>query len=284
MSSLRMLVCDLDGSLLDPSQQLTDAGRLAVAALRRAGIEVVLASGRIPTAMRRVCRDLGLDGPQIAMHGGFIGSPLSGEVLAAYPLDSEAVRAHLDFAERLQVPAILCYPDGFKTLTRALPADLTQFFRPFDEPLPEVVPDPELLVTTQPIKTFLHTGAARYAEVRAAAQHNFGHRFTITSANERSVELLGADVDKAAAARLLARRSGLTMREVAAIGDGPNDIELLRAAGASAAMGQANPEVKAAACFIARSNAEDGAADAIAHFFPDAIGTPLPAAAGDGGR
>jgi len=262
----RMLVCDVDGTLLNPLGELTPASRAALNSLRLAGIPVVLASGRLPYAMQTLCRELELAGPQITMNGALIMAPLSGEIVAGHTLGYDDVRAQLAFARDLDLPTLLCYPDHLKT--QRLTREIELLFTPYEEPLPEIVPSLDALAASHPYKIFLHTGRERYEAVVAAARARFDGRFGITSGNKVSVELLALNASKAEGARVVAERSGLSMSEVAAIGDAPNDIALLREAGVSAAMGQADSEVQAAATFVTATNADDGVARAIATLFP----------------
>lgn len=265
-SEPRLLICDLDGTLLDPDHRLTPRTRATILALRRSGVEVVLASGRIPLAMESVCRELGLDAPQVTMHGAMVTSPLTGQTVAAYPLGPDDVGAHLAFAGETAVPAILCYPDGFRT-DRITP-EIAGAFVPYGEPLPEVVPDLGALASSEPYKTYLFTSAEGFRRILNAARRRFGSRYTITSGDGRGVELLSPRANKARAAETVAAALGVDMSEVAAVGDGVNDIEILREAGVSAAMGHAPQEVREAATFVVPDNRREGAAVAIARMFP----------------
>jgi hydroxymethylpyrimidine pyrophosphatase-like HAD family hydrolase len=91
------------------------------------------------------------------------------------------------------------------------------------------------------------------------------------------VELLAPGVTKGAALRRLAEREGISMEDVAAIGDGRNDLEMLAAAGRSAAVASAHPEVRAVAQLVVPSNGEEGALAALRMWFPwltEAVGPP----------
>ncbi|HEV8572339.1 MAG TPA: HAD family hydrolase [Actinomycetota bacterium] len=267
----KLLISDLDGTLLDPDHILRPRTRAMVRALRRAGVEVVLASGRIPPAMESICRELDLDGPQITTHGAMVVSPFSGEVVSRHPLGPDDVRAHLEFAQEIGVPAVLCYADGFKV--ERMDPGIAAIFEPYDEPLPEVVPDLDQLAGSEPLKVYLWAEADQYASVLAEARRRFEGRNTVTSGDERGVEFLAPDANKETAASELAAAMGLDMAEVAAIGDGPNDVALLRSAGISAAMAHASREVQEAATYVVPSNREEGAAVAMARMFPS---IPLP--------
>lgn len=261
----RVLVCDVDGTLLDPAGRLSDRTARAVTFLAAAGVHVVLASGRILAGLRSLCERLGLTGPQIAMHGALVATPI-GEVIAQFPLSTEDVLAHLDFARSMAVPAVLCYPD--RLVTDRVTPRVEAAFLPYDEPAPEVCGDLASLAHTGPLKTCLCTDPGLYGEVLKAGRAHFGDRFTLTTANERELELMRAEATKGAAAIRIAEILGVSMAELGAIGDGPNDEALLRAAGISAAVGNAGPSVRAAASFVVPSNSPDGAAEAIARMFP----------------
>jgi hydroxymethylpyrimidine pyrophosphatase-like HAD family hydrolase len=205
-------------------------------------------------------------------------SPITGEVVSRHPLGPDDVRAHLAFAEEKELPAVLCYTDGFK-VERMHPG-IAAIFQPYDEPLPEVVPDLDELVGSEPLKVYLWPEASQYAAVMAEARTRFEGRNTVTSGDERGVEFLASDANKETAAAELAAAMGLGMGEVAAIGDGPNDVELLRSAGVSAAMAHASSEVRAAASFVVPGNRDEGAAVAMARMFPS---VPVPDVADDAG-
>lgn len=265
----RILVLDVDGTLLDSRQRLTDATRRAVAAVRGAGVDVILATGRIPSAIAGLCRELELEGEQVCMHGAVVARPLTGEIIESRPLRREEVRSQLDFARELGVQAIVAGLAGFRA-TELRPGT-EHLFLEFDEPLPDVV-DEARLAEEPALKTYLVTGEDRYQEVLASARLRFGERFTITSPDHRSVELLAAGVSKLEGVRKVAARRGLGPATFAAVGDGPNDVPLLEAAAISAAMGQAPAEVRAVASFVTESNDQDGLARALERIY-----TPAPA-------
>lgn len=264
---VRLLVADLDGTLLAPGGILSDRVRDAVATLTGAGVRVVLASGRVPHAMRRICGVLGLSGPQIAMQGSLVADPETEEVLASWPLSRGDVLEHLAFARSVGAQPLLCLQAGF--LTESMSPEVEALFAPYDEPLPAIVPDLASRADDAIVKTFLYTPPGTYDAVWGAAHAHFGGRYTITSGDEHSVELLHPEASKGGALRVVAAHFGVPLARTAAIGDGRNDILMLQAAGRSAAMAQARPEVRDAADVVVPGNLEDGAVEAIAWFFPE---------------
>ena len=259
--TLRLLVCDLDGTLLEADGSISERTRAAVQAAREAGIRVAVATGRVPVGIARVVRALDLDGPQITMHGALVIAPITGDTVFSVTLSPDEVDELLAVAAEIDMPALLCYPDGFRT--NDLRQEVIDLFVPFNEPLPEEVKDLASLRASHPHKIAIWTGAKRYDAALETARERLADRYAITSGDNRSIELLARGVDKGRAAGELARWMGLSLDEVGAIGDGTNDIELLAAAHRSVAMRHARPEVRQAADLVVPDEMPDDAASAI---------------------
>ena len=78
--------------------------------------------------------------------------------------------------------------------------------------------------------------------------------------------------NKGEALRAIARHLGLPTQKMAVIGDGPNDVAMFEAAGLSIAMGNADPDVQAAADHVTGSNNDEGFAQAMAWLLPSSGG------------
>lgn len=265
----RLLACDVDGTLLDERGVLRPAVRDAIALIRNAGVDVVLATGRSPWAgLAKLCDDLGLDGPQITMQGALIISPRTGEIVRARRLSAAVFRDHLSFARALELTPIVALADGHRAET--LPANLGLFVPPLREGTHfELVDSFERIVNDGPIRTFLPTHPDRHRSVRMLASVWFGSRASIVWSDDSGIELLAPGASKGDALRYLAGLRGLGLESVAAVGDAPNDTEMLRVAGWSAAMGSAPETVQRAADLVVPPSSEEGILDAFRHFFPD---------------
>ena len=84
---------------------------------------------------------------------------------------------------------------------------------------------------------------------------------------ECNIEINSVHASKGNALKSLCARLDIPMSSVLAIGDNQNDIEMLRFAGVSVAMGNAKEDVKSAARFVTGSNEEDGAAEFLERYF-----------------
>ncbi|WP_225048048.1 Cof-type HAD-IIB family hydrolase [Lacticaseibacillus kribbianus] len=89
----------------------------------------------------------------------------------------------------------------------------------------------------------------------------------VSASDPTNLELIPSGVDKANAIAELQAKTGIPAARTIAFGDGLNDLGMLQAAGISVAMGNAVPEVKAAAKYVTKTNKEDGVAQFLNHFF-----------------
>jgi len=267
-----LLACDVDGTLIGPTRLLSEGTRRAIAAVQARGTTVLLSSGRMPSALKELCRTLRLDGPQITMQGAHIASPSTGEVIATKTLEAAEVRAHLDFARGRDVPVLLYYPD--RIAAEEFSQEIADLTVAFDEPIPDVVGDLRAFADSRPVKTMFVTGRARQDEIAIAARGAFGELTPMTWGDDRSVELLPRGVNKGAALAFLAASRGIDAERVAAVGDGFNDIEMFAVAGTSVAMGHAPAAVRAAAT-ITMPPADDAFPLVIERLFPS-LRSPSP--------
>ena len=80
MSNYRLCALDLDDTLLNSHQELSERNERAVRAILAKGIRVVLASGRIHSSAKRFADRLQLDAPIISCNGAMVRTTLSDEI------------------------------------------------------------------------------------------------------------------------------------------------------------------------------------------------------------
>ena len=222
----------------------------------------------------QACLELGLTGPQILMNGAMFGSPITGEVEWARTLEPDEVRSHLDFARAWGLSPTLCLLDGFAAELAPganLPTDLPHFVV---QSKLRVEPSLDAVAGDAVIRTYFPTGPVIHTTVVRALQARFGATTAVVWADNLGVELLRRGTNKGKALATVARSMGIARDETAAIGDGPNDLEMLRVAGVSAAMRNAPPNVSLEATFVVPTSAEDGVVEALRRFYPS---LPIPA-------
>ncbi len=263
-----MVALDLDGTLLDPSGHVPARTRTAIQALKEAGIRVVLATGRSPWSVAPIAAELDLPGPHVLMQGGLLADPIRGTTSRAERMDRDLVLEQLAFAREERLTPILGFADGYRA--RPLTPEVLQLSWPTygEGSHLTIVESLEAVAGGGAIRTFAYTSPDFHARAIAAATARFGARATLTWGDEHGIELLAPGVSKGAALARLAADHGLVMAQVAAVGDGRNDLEMLSMAGRSAAMATAPAEVLAAATMVVPSNADDGLFLALSTWFP----------------
>lgn len=251
---LRMVVTDLDGTLLRDNGALSGGNRQALAALVERGVEVVVATGRSVTTGWALLREAGLGGVAVFSNGALTYQLETQMVLDHRPIAREVAGAALSairdrlpearFAAELGVTALLesGFPDRYPPsdgrrwcpapLEAALGDDVTKFL--------VAVPD---------------LAAGSIGELVAEM---FAGVLDVSYATPRFAEVVRHGVNKASALDRWCRLRGIPSEAVVAVGDMPNDLEMLAWAGLGVAVANAHPSVLAAAGAITGANHEDG--------------------------
>lgn len=259
---IRLIALDVDGTLLDSAHRLPPANAEAVRAALDRGIAVVLATGKQYSAARDLIHGLGLTAPQITSHGALITDPATDSPILLQGVPRAAGERALEVGTAVGITMIIA-GDG-RTYARERNADI-EYMLTYGDPEPQLMAD--LAAALEPPPTHLMAIAYRRDAVYAAAEDAFNAALNGALAVSRSspyyLELLHPEVSKGNALRIVCDRLGIDPAEVLAVGDSFNDLSLFAAAGVSAAMGHARPEVRAAASHIAPDNDSAGVAWAI---------------------
>jgi Cof subfamily protein (haloacid dehalogenase superfamily) len=258
---LRAIVLDVDGTLLDPAHRIAPATAAAVQRARRAGLQVLLASGRSARAMIDLLAELGLEGPAIAFNGALTFRLRRGALhaLAETPMARGAAIEAFTLAREHGIEVGWFTRDGWRVTAHGPGVDeeaaLTGEPPLVESALPDGAPAPLKLMCIAPRSDGTPALHALRERLPDGVIGQFSH--------PRYLELTAPGVDKARALRAACAALGLELAELAAIGDAENDIAMLRAAGVGIAMGNATPAVIAAADRVTETNGRDGAAQAI---------------------
>ncbi|MGI8916108.1 MAG: Cof-type HAD-IIB family hydrolase [Chloroflexota bacterium] len=266
--SVRLLVLDIDGTLLDPSGQLT---ALTVQAVRDAvahGCIVTLATGRRFRTARPIADALGLELPILVQNGALIKDSRTGEVLYHRHLATAGATCAIQYLWEAGAQPII-YENAFLgegvftgPASRDGPVNGPYFDRYDGLQRHETMA--ALLPSEPPLEVSAVDDATRLKAIAPGLVHPGLRVITTTySSSAGFLEVLDAQCSKGEALLALAHRFDIAMAQTMAIGDNLNDLELMMAAGIGIAMGNARPEVQAVADIVTDSNAEDGVAMAI---------------------
>jgi Cof subfamily protein (haloacid dehalogenase superfamily) len=270
MTTYRLVASDLDGTLLDLSGAVTERTRLVAGALRDAGVVLALATSRRHTGALPIAEALHLDGPLILYDGAQVREHPGGTVVMDDTLESSVAQEACAVLVRHDLRPIVQYgSEAGEWLRIGSPPRIqtydATYLAHFASQVTEVPLD--LLCYGEPCPLRVVAFGPRRRLLRAAAELATLPCATqiLPNGNYNAAELtiFSSTASKGHALLRLAERLGIPRELTFAIGDGLNDISLLRAAGMSVAMGNACAEVRAAARHIAAAHDADGAAEAI---------------------
>jgi Cof subfamily protein (haloacid dehalogenase superfamily) len=255
----RLIVMDLDGTLLNRQSQVTPRTRAVLERAHAEGIAIAVATGRSYPLVRYFTRGLPLSGPQITFNGAIVVDSVTGKSTHLHAVPVALVRPVLAFL--VEHGAYTCYFTEDMIYVREHAVPLERALVPPDfSPQPVVVPDLSALLHLPCIKLVVVAKLEAIARLRPLAEAAFGDQLYITQTSSVLLEFLHPAVSKGAALIEAMCYLGLRAEEVIAFGDSHNDIEMLRVAGTGVAMANAGAEVRAVADSIAPSNDDDGIA------------------------
>ncbi|MFG2981710.1 HAD family hydrolase [Streptomyces sp. NPDC048258] len=250
----RMIVCDLDGTLLNTAGEVSQRTRMAIRRVQDAGHVVVIATARPVRDTRAVAAAIGGRSLAVCGNGAVVYDFWRDALVQYHPLDcTRAAAAMTALRERFPLVRLgaeqgfdLVLEDGFE-----LPAVLGhQAHR---------LPRLEDSLTAEgfgKLLVQLDGAAGRYCEAVREALPDC----EVTISASLFCEVMARGVTKANALRLVARTVGLHSRDVIAFGDMPNDLPMLRWAGHAVAVANAHPDVLASVGEVTGSNDDDGVA------------------------
>jgi Cof subfamily protein (haloacid dehalogenase superfamily) len=258
----RLVAIDVDGTLLDPSHNLTPRNRAAVLSARHRGVIVCLATGKLLASVQPLIRELGIDGMHITCNGAALMDSASAAPAVAWALSPTQQTAALAAVHEADAGIPVAWYTSDAIFTDAMPGILDTTLAAYHEPAVRHVTTLDNRLPP-PLK-FLMTGdETRLLALRDTLLKLIGADMTVVRTTSDFVEIMAPGVSKGVALRELARRLSIAPEEIVAIGDGENDISLIEAAGLGIAMGNAMPALRERASQLTLSNSEDGVADAL---------------------
>jgi hypothetical protein len=264
MGEIRLVASDLDGTLLRPDETVSERTRHAIAAAQRAGITVVLVTGRPPRSLAPIAARIGLGGIAICANGAVVWDLDAGAMVDTSPLAAEAA-ATLIRGLRTAIPGVLFAVELERGFGRE--AGWTDGSLP---PVPGALEGDALELVTGPVvKLLLRHPTLPFAEVARRARETVGEEAVVTWAGTRVVEISAAGVTKARALERLCARLGVQREEVVAVGDMENDLAMLAWAGHAVAVANAQQDVLDAADEVTASNLDDGVARVLERLVAD---------------
>jgi Cof subfamily protein (haloacid dehalogenase superfamily) len=261
--TIRLVIADVDGTLLTREKVLTDRAVRAVRALRESGIRLALTSGRPPRGLAMLVEPLGVVEPMAAFNGGMYVRPdltpietlvLAPSVVSAvegimeqHDLDVWLYRGVDWLVRRLDAPHVAREQRTVRFPPTVVPA--------FDGLRDGVV---KVVGVCDAADAMLRCLTGLRQELRGAA---FAAR-----SQPYYLDVTHPDANKGMVVERLAELLAVPAHAIAAIGDMPNDVPMFERAGLGIAMGQASDAVKRCATAVTASSEDEGFALAMERY------------------
>lgn len=243
----KLILFDIDGTLLDHNHQVPSSAKAAVAALQAAGHTVALATGRSPFMLEQLRLELGLSS-YVGFNGQYVVH--EGEVIYMNPHATELLRELATFAAERNHP--LVHLDAERM-------SCSQAYHPYVEQCMS-----SLRVEHPACDPLFYEGRAIYQTMLFCTQEQeeaYRSRFNklhFVRWHSYSMDVLPAEGSKAAGIQRLMARTGFRPEDTIAFGDNYNDMEMFSYVGCGIAMGNAPEPVKSLAAHVTAEAHQDG--------------------------
>lgn len=275
---LRLIVSDIDGTLLNSEGCLTDRTDRALGEVHRRGIHTVIATGRAYTALPEQIKSLKSVEYVITSNGTSIFRLSDGKRIYGRDMPESLVRRVYSVFKQYPYPVEVfiegqayttkAYYDcprafgisemsaGYVRRTRKPVLDMAGFI----EKEAKHIEGMDIVIDNPEMKNKIRKETEALENIY------------VTTSEAHYIEVAAKGCSKGAALSYLARKLHVSLSEAAAFGDGENDLEMIKKCGIGIAVGNGCALLKAAADITALSNDEDGVAAFLEHWFQKADG------------
>ena len=265
MQTYDLIVIDIDGTLLDSQNHVSDSLIPLFRAAEANGIGITLSSGRPDLTVGPLVRELGLTLPYVSSGGAHIIDPVTGETIAYLTLD----RSEIEVLARLgracaagliaMEPQRLYYEGSMEKFTLVHEANDINLST-LEKIKTSIIQVTDIVqASAHPVKFTISEMPVVLKQVeKQLAAYNLPLYATYSS--PVYLEFTHIDANKGTALRRLAQRLEIPLARTLVIGDSPNDLSMFTEAGTAIAMGNAPEQVRRVADMIAPSNDDDGVA------------------------
>ena len=268
---IRLLLADVDGTLVTQDKLLTDEAISATKQLSDAGIAFAITSGRPPRGMSMLIEPLALKCAIAGFNGGvFVNPDLT--VIESHTLDPKAARQALEEILAKELDAWVYTADEWLIRRQDAPHVAREAWTVKFQA--RVVPSFTEETLDRAVKIVgVSDDLERVADCEKSAQDLLQDRASVARSQPYYLDITHPRANKGAVVETLSKLMGIAPEEIATMGDMPNDVTMFRKSGFSIAMGNSSDEVKAQASAVTDSNEDEGFAKAVRkHVLPLAAG------------
>ena len=256
----KLIAFDLDGTIYDHKVHVGIPPKIkeAINTVKEAGAAVTIATGRMFNSTLPFCSELGLTRPIICYQGALIGDPVSRRVLWEKPVPLDLARDVIRTIEETGLSPYIFIRDRF--YVKELTPRIEQYEKVLDIKA-EIIGDLAEHLQEEPTKLVAVGEEPEISNVLPRVKEAFGSSISAIRTYDHLCEIGHPDGSKGKALSYLADSLGVSREETVAVGDSPNDVDMIEWAGLGVAMANGSPEALDAADMVVNSVSEDGVAD-----------------------
>ncbi|WAH36165.1 Cof-type HAD-IIB family hydrolase [Alicyclobacillus dauci] len=256
---MKAMFFNIDGTIISPNtERVSDSVKAAIDELHANGVTPILVSGRPPFAIQPVAEELSIH-TYIAFNGGLAFH--DGEIIYNRPIDKAIIEKMVQMSAQLNHSLVFPGIDGYFTTERN-ESTWSSIQELFTRVAPLVDPD---YWKTHDIYQIELIGKSEqvhhYVEEFQRDLHFYSWHIHKNATNVNPIEN-----SKAIAMTRVLKHLSIDIADSIAIGDGPNDVEMIETANIGIAMGNACESLKRAANYVTATVWDDGAVHALRHF------------------
>lgn len=233
MRDIKLVAIDMDGTLLNDDYEISLRNREKIRSLLDRGKKVILATGRTFQSARYYAKQLNLDIPIITYNGALIKETLSEKVIYSEKIDLEYVKKLLEFGEKYSVYTKVYINDVLHVKSECEEARIFSHrhridYKNIGKLSEEVKENPHLIVFKDSVD--------KINAVKEKLETELKLPISYTMSTPYSLEFMAKGISKASSLEYLTNILDIKRDETLAIGNGLNDLDMLRWAGIGVAM------------------------------------------------
>ncbi|MGA3305892.1 MAG: Cof-type HAD-IIB family hydrolase [Stellaceae bacterium] len=261
---IRLVLADVDGTLVTQDKVLTEAAKEAARELRHAGIALAITSGRPPRGMSMLIEPLALETAIAGFNGGvFVNPDLS--VIESRTLDPMIAKQALDLILGQGLDAWVYTVDEWLIRDPKAPHVAREAWTvKFDAKIVASFSDAHLARAVKIVG--ISDNLDLVASCEKAAQNALGGKASADRSQPYYLDVTHPQANKGMVVGTLSKLLNIPPAQIATMGDMPNDVPMFRKSGFSIAMGNSSDAVKAQASAVTDSNENEGFAKAVRKF------------------
>ena len=274
----KMVVTDMDYTLLNKEKKVSDRNREALKRAADKGVHLVVATGRIYTSARLYARLLGMSSPIIASNCAIIreasinNKENTERTIFKDALNEKVIREMIRLSHKY---GLYCHFFTENTIYSEKLVNVSLRYTEWNKYMGEedqvrikIVDDAEKILEDAKSEVLKAVVSDEDEEKIQRLRDSIMETgiVSVSQSMKHNLEVMNKGVTKGNAVRILAQMYGINREEIIAIGDNENDISMIEYAGLGIAMGNAEESLKRVADHITGDYQEDGVAEAIEQF------------------